>query len=164
MNISLHPRCLSLIPGNNINLGSPPFFGVLIKSRWSLLSVMRDECKLMISKTVEFLFHWGFLKCMVSIHGLEFLDIELLEGKQSSNNLIRKYKEMFVCSIYKKNRWRMSDKVTISAIPSLANKLNVYWNFVEWKWNICLTATWIWWSGLGSLLANDLLISGQRPT
>lgn len=50
---------------------------------------MRDECKLMISKTVEFLFDWGFLKCMVSIHGLEFLDIELLEGKQSSNNLIR---------------------------------------------------------------------------
>lgn len=72
MNISLHPRCLSLIPGNNINLGFPPFFWVPILSRWSFLSVMRDECKLMISKTVEFLFDWGFLKCMVSIHGLEF--------------------------------------------------------------------------------------------
>lgn len=33
---------------------------------------MRDECKLMISKTLEFLFHWVFFKCMVSIHGLEF--------------------------------------------------------------------------------------------
>lgn len=60
---------------------------------------MRDECKLMISKTVEFLFDWGFFK----VHGVYtwtwILDIEVLEGKQSSNNLIRKYKEMFVCSI-----------------------------------------------------------------
>lgn len=45
---------------------------LLFFARWSFLSVMRDECKLMISKTVEFLFDWGFLKCMVSIHGLEF--------------------------------------------------------------------------------------------
>lgn len=58
--------------GITLILVSLLFWGVPIKSRWSLLSVMRDECKLMISKTVEFLFDWGFLKCMVSIHGLEF--------------------------------------------------------------------------------------------
>lgn len=38
MNISLHPRCLSLIPGNNINLGFPPFFlgPDLVKMKFSV--------------------------------------------------------------------------------------------------------------------------------
>lgn len=54
----------------------------------------------------------------------------------------------------------MFDKVIIFVILLFVNKLNIYWNFVEWKWNICLIVIWIWWSGFGSLLVNDLLIIG----
>lgn len=38
MNISLHPRCLSLIAGNNINLGFPPFFvtKAIVKMKFSV--------------------------------------------------------------------------------------------------------------------------------